>query len=109
MKKVLTLIALSCAITVTAQTYSLEQLKDSALQNNIAVRSARHGIEAAQQQRKESFTKYFPNISGTGLWFNANKGMAEITLNIRLSWALPLHRCFLPRHWLPLPILSVSQ
>ena len=82
MKKVLTLIALSCAITVTAQTYSLEQLKDSALQNNIAVRSARHGIEAAQQQRKESFTKYFPNISGTGLWFNANKGMAEITLNM---------------------------
>lgn len=82
MKKVLTLIALSCAITVTAQTYSLEQLKDSALQNNIAVRSARHGIEAAQQQRKESFTKYFPNISGTGLWFNANKGMAETTLNM---------------------------
>ena len=82
MKKVLTLIALSCAITVTAQTYSLEQLKDSALQNNIAVRSARHGIEAAQQQRRESFTKYFPNISGTGLWFNANKGMAETTLNM---------------------------
>ena len=82
MKKVLTLIALSCAITVTAQTYSLEQLKDSALQNNIAVRSARHGIEAAQQQRKEAFTKFFPNISGTGLWFNANKGMAETTLNM---------------------------
>lgn len=82
MKKVLTLIALSCAITVTAQTYSLEQLKDSALQNNITVRSARHGIEAAQQQRKEAFTKFFPNISGTGLWFNANKGMAETTLNM---------------------------
>lgn len=82
MKKVLLLIALSCAITMSAQTYSLEQLKDSALQNNMAVRSARYGIESAQQQRKEAFTKFFPNISGTGLWFNANKGMAETTLNL---------------------------
>ena len=59
---------------------SLQQLKDSALQNNIAMRSARMGIEAAQQQRKEAFTKYFPNVSGTGLWFNANKGMAKTTI-----------------------------
>jgi outer membrane protein TolC len=59
----------------------LEQIKDSALQNNIAVRSARYDIEAAQQQRKEAFTKYFPNISGKGFWFNANKGMAQTTIN----------------------------
>jgi outer membrane protein TolC len=63
------------------QTYTLEQLKDSALHNNIAIRNARHDIEAAQQQRKETFTKYFPSVSGTGLWFNANKGMAQTTIN----------------------------
>ena len=62
---------------IFAQTYTLEQLKDSALHNNIAIRSAHMGIEAARQQRKEAFTKYFPNVSGTGLWFNANKGMAQ--------------------------------
>ena len=60
---------------------TLDQLKDSALHNNIAIRSAQHGIEAAQQQRKETFTKFFPNISGTGLWFNANKGMTQTTIN----------------------------
>jgi outer membrane protein TolC len=59
----------------------LEQLKDAALQNNIATRSARLDIEASQQQRKEAFTKYFPNVSGTGLWFNANKGMAQTSIN----------------------------
>ena len=64
------------------QTYTLEQIKDSAIHNNIAIRSAKYSIEAAQQQRKEAFTKYFPNISGTGLWFNANKGMAQTTLNL---------------------------
>ena len=83
MKKILSLILCSvCCGVTTAQTYTLEQLKDSALQNNIAIRSARHSVDAAQQQRREAFTKYFPNISGTGLWFNANKGMAETTLNL---------------------------
>ena len=83
MKKIISIILCSvcCGIT-TAQTYTLQQLKDSALQNNIAIRNARHSIDAAQQQRKEAFTKYFPNISGTGFWFNANKGMAQPELNL---------------------------
>ena len=82
MKKVLSIIVCSvCCDIIAAQTYTLQQLKDSALQNNIAIRTARHDIEAASQQRKEAFTKYFPNISGTGLWFNANKGMAKMDVN----------------------------
>ena len=70
------------SVVATAQTYTLEQLKDSALRNNIAVRTARLDIDAAQQQRKEAFTNYFPNVSGTGLWFNANKGMARTEMNL---------------------------
>lgn len=67
---------------MAAQTVlSLEQLKTLALQNNIAVRNARRNIDAAQLQRKEAFTKYFPNVSGTGAWFNANKGMAKMDVN----------------------------
>ena len=69
-------------MSASAQTYTLQQLKDSALQNNIAIRHAKHAVDAAQQQRKEAFTKYFPNVSGTGLWFNANKGMAQTELNL---------------------------
>ena len=72
---------LCCAMGATAQTYTLEQLKDSALHNNFAIRKARFDINAAQQQRREAFTKYFPNVSATGLWFNANKGMAETSIN----------------------------
>ena len=81
MRRILSMIVWGCAVSVSAQTYTLEQIKDSALHNNMAIRSARYNIEAAQQQRKEAFTKYFPNISGTGLWFNANKGMAKMELN----------------------------
>ena len=83
MKKILSIIVCSVCCGVTAaQTYTLQQLKDSALHNNIAIRNARHSIDAAQQQRKEALTKYFPNISGTGLWFNANKGMAQTEINL---------------------------
>ena len=82
MKKILVIFcSVCCCATATSQTYTLEQLKDSALQNNIAIRSARHTIDAAQQQRKEAFTKYFPSVSGTGLWFNANKGMAKMDID----------------------------
>ena len=81
MRRILSMIVLGCTVSVSAQTYTLEQIKDSALHNNMAIRSARYNIEAAQQQRKEAFTKFFPNVSGTGLWFNANKGMAKMDMN----------------------------
>ena len=70
-----------CTITATAQeAYTLQQLKDSAHHNNIAIHRARHDIESARQQRREAFTKYFPSVSATGLWFNANKGMAQTSI-----------------------------
>jgi len=83
MKKILAIIACSvcCNIVAAQKTYTLQQIKDSALHNNFALRSAKYDVEAAQQQRKEAFTKYFPNVSGTGLWFNANKGMAQMDID----------------------------
>ena len=83
MKQILSIIVcLLCCHSIAAQTYTIQQLKDSALQNNIAIRHAKHTVDAARQQRKEAFTKFFPNISGTGMWFNANKGMAQTELNL---------------------------
>ena len=82
MKKIFAIIVcLSCCAEAAAQTYTLEQLLDSARQNNIAIRTAQHSIQAASQQRKEAFTKYFPHVSATGLWFNSTQDMAKITLN----------------------------
>ena len=80
-KTILFLCSLCFGVAVAQRPLSLQQLKDSALQNNFSIRSARLNIDAAQQQRKETFTKYFPNISGTGLWFNANKGMAKMDID----------------------------
>ena len=71
-----------CCNFVAAQTYTLEQILDSARQNNIAIRNAQLDIEASHQQRKEVFTKYFPSISASGLWFRANKYMAETKIDL---------------------------
>ena len=84
MKKIIAiaLCSVCCGHIAAQKVYRLEQILDSARHNNIAIRSAHQSVEAASQQRKEAFTKYFPNVSGTGLWFNANKGMAETTMNL---------------------------
>ena len=84
MKKLLTIVALvSCfAFVANAQRYyTLEQLCDSARHNNIAIRTAQHNIEAAKLQRKEAFTKYFPDVSATGLTFRANHPMAQMSID----------------------------
>ena len=57
------------------------QLRDSALATNIAVRQARLHVDAATEQRREAFTKYFPNVSAVGAWFNANRPMAKMDIN----------------------------
>ncbi|MBR1936021.1 MAG: TolC family protein [Muribaculaceae bacterium] len=70
------------ALSVTAQRfYSVDALVDSALNNNLATRAARHDLAAASEQRKEAFTKYFPSISASGGWFNANRGMVNMKVN----------------------------
>jgi len=83
MKKIFAIIIclVCCSIVAAQPKYTLEQLLDSALHNNIAIRNAQLGIEAAQQQRKEAFTKYFPSVSAAGVWFNATKDMAKMTVN----------------------------
>ena len=65
MKKILAIMVCSvcCDFVAAQQAYTLEQIKDSALHNNIAIRHARHSIDAAKEQRKEAFTKYFPTVS----------------------------------------------
>ncbi len=76
---VLTIVSFSCCSAQTILT--LEQTRNLARNNNIAMRTARYNIEEAQLQRKEAFTNYFPSVSATGLWFTSSKGMAEMTLN----------------------------
>ncbi len=81
-KLILTIAGCASCMFATAQaTYSLEQILDSARRNNIAIRNGRRDISAAREQRKEVYTKYFPTVSGTGVWFNSAKSLVSADLN----------------------------
>lgn len=63
------------------QVLTLQQCREMALKNNISMRSADNNIEQAKQQKKEAFTNYFPQISGTGLSFHSGSDMIKGTIN----------------------------
>lgn len=48
------------------QVYTLENCKTLALQNNKKIKEANMEILISKETKKETFTKYFPNISATG-------------------------------------------
>ena len=70
-----------CAVCAAQPSYTLSQLRDSALASNISIRTARYDIQASDLQKEEAFTKYFPSISATGVTFRADKGMFNKTLH----------------------------
>ena len=61
---------------------TLEQCKELALRNNMQVKNAELTIEAAKEQKKEAFTKYFPSISLSGGGFQANKPMMSVDMDL---------------------------
>jgi outer membrane protein len=76
-------IALSILLTIPTNaqnTYSLEQCRRMAIENNIKMRTSATNIQSAEQQKKEAFTKYFPTVSATGVGYDANKGLVETSL-----------------------------
>ena len=65
MKKIYSfIVGLACCGSVAAQqTYTLDQLKQLAVENNYNLRSARNAIQQSKEQKSEAFTKYFPTVS----------------------------------------------
>ena len=84
MKKIFSLIAglACCGLTAAQQTYTLDQLKQLAVENNYNLRSARNAIQQSKEQKSEAFTKYFPTISATGIGITMNKYLLEADLSL---------------------------
>ena len=84
MKKIISLILCSicCGVAAAQGTYSLEQLKQLAVENNYNLRSARNSIQQSQEVKKSAFTKYFPQLSAIGLGFTASKAVIDVDVNL---------------------------
>ena len=72
-----------CSIKTQAQTaYSLEQLKQLAVENNYNLRSARNAIQQSKEVKSEALTKYFPQVSAMGFGFQNNKPLIDIDVEL---------------------------
>ena len=84
MKKVFSfIVGLACCGSAAAQqTYTLDQLKQLAVENNFNLRSARNAIQQSKEQKNEAFTKYFPTVSAVGAGVTMNKYLLEADLSL---------------------------
>ncbi len=66
------LLALCLPIAAKAQTtYSLDQCKALAKENNVKLKRARLEITDAKEQQKEARTKYLPTVTANGTYFHS--------------------------------------
>ena len=66
------LLALCLPIAAKAQTtYSLDQCKALAKENNMKLKRARLEITDAKEQQKEARTKYLPTVTANGTYFHS--------------------------------------
>ncbi len=65
---------------------TLDECRELAIQNNVAIRNSSLTTLAAKEIRKQAFTKYFPNISVNAIAFTTDKGV----LQHDFSGSLPL-------------------
>jgi len=65
--------------TVITKIYTLDECKQLAVKNNVKLKNSRIDTQAALETEKEAFTKYFPSVSATGCYFNANKDLIQIS------------------------------
>lgn len=72
-----------------AQRLDAAQCRSMAVAHNARVRNAQNAVSAADETRREAFTKYFPSVSATAMGFNADKGTVGMSLapQMRLSMA----------------------
>ena len=84
MKKIFSfIVGLACCGSAAAQqTYTLDQLKQLAVENNYNLRSARSAIQQSKEQKNEAFTKYFPQLMATGVGITMNNYLLEADLSL---------------------------
>ena len=85
MKRKIIIISTACLLSISVhaqEIFSLEKCKEFALKNNAKAQNSQLSLEAAEQARKEAYTKYFPQVSAMGVGFQANKPMMSMEMDM---------------------------
>ena len=82
MRLISVLLFFVCLSAKSQEIYTLEKCKSLALQNNAKAQNSQLSLEAAEQLKKEAFTKYFPSVSAIGVGFRTNKPMMSMEMDV---------------------------
>ncbi len=74
-------------LTLRAQQLTLQQVRERAVAYNIQIRTADNAIAQAQEQKKEAFTGYFPQVRAVGLVFKSATDIVKT--DVGLASVLP--------------------
>lgn len=74
------LVFLSCICANAQEVLTLDQCREMALKNNVAIRNSALQIGVAKAVRQEAFTKYFPEISAGGFAFTTNHSVIKYNM-----------------------------
>ena len=66
---------------LAAQPLTLDSCKAFALRHNVTVQNALLDVQAAEQVKKQAFTKYFPSVSATALGYHAINPLLELGID----------------------------
>jgi len=85
MKKIIIMLLIGI-VTIPAiqaqKVYTLSECRQMALGNNIKMRDAKLTIDQAQEQEKEAYSKYFPQVSASGTYFRSNDYLVKKNLSL---------------------------
>lgn len=109
MKKILLYLAISLPLNVLATgKFTLEECLDSAVAHNRTLQNAALDIRMAGEQKKEAFTKYFPQISANVMAFHAFDKLIKKEGTIPAEIAI-LGPQFMPMIGLPYEIAELNR
>lgn len=69
-----------CVQGYAQKAYTLDECVGKALVNNIKIKNASNELSMAQEDSKEAYTKYFPNVSAMFGGVTTDRGLAEMEL-----------------------------
>ena len=83
MKRLITILALSTAVTLlSAQTpLSLDLCLKLARENNPELRKSQLNVKRAEEVKAQAFTKYFPQVQGTGFAYHALHPLVDVSID----------------------------
>ena len=80
-RTIIAILLTAAGLALSAQTLTLDSCKALALRNNLTLKNAALDVAAAQEVKKQAFTKYFPNVSAIAGGYYAAKPLFEYSID----------------------------